>query len=79
MSDRTIHARVPGNVLIVRYDKAGKWYAEKDGHRAPITLGAAVEMATQIGSYVYLGKPGGMMFDSQVRRASASTEFEKGA
>ena len=67
-SDRTIHARLASGDLIVRHDRAGKWYRESEGQRYPITLRAAVDLATQLNSIAYLGQPGGGRFDAAVRR-----------
>lgn len=68
MSDRTIHARTANHWLIVRYDRAGKWYAEHADHpRQAITIDEAVAEACRLGSYVYAGKPGGRMFDAKVK------------
>lgn len=67
MADRTIHARTAFGTLIVRYDKASKWYAEDEQSRTRVTLAEAVSMAARRGSYVYLGKPGGKAFDARLR------------
>lgn len=67
MPDRTIHARTVNNTAIVRYDRAGKWYAERGSLRRRLALSEAVSMATKRGSHIYLGKPGGKLFDARVR------------
>lgn len=68
-NDRTIHARTRSGMLIVRYDRAGKWYAERVFTRLrSLTLKQAVDLAVQQGSYVYLDQPGGKRFDAAVRK-----------
>lgn len=78
MADRTIHARLDGT-HIVRYDRAGKWYAEReDGTRSPLTLDDAVHLATRFGAYVYLGQPGGKAFDAKVKaKVAPASEREE--
>lgn len=71
MSDRKVHARTASGTLIVRYDRAGKWYAEDGDKRRAITVSEAVDLAAQVGSYVYLGTPGGTTFDARVRRVAS--------
>ena len=66
-NDRTIHGTTPNGEQIVRYDRAGKWYRECAGTRRQITFAEAVRLATLVGSYVYLGQPGGQRFDAAVR------------
>jgi hypothetical protein len=65
-NDRTIHARTADFKVIVRYDRAGKWYLEGRHNRRRLTIVEAVEMATHRGSRVYLGQPGGRVFDRRV-------------
>jgi len=79
MSDRRIHARTPGGVEIVRYDRAGKWYAELrtpmgDWERRLLTVGEAVELATEIDTRVYLRVPGGDTFDRLILRATPAID-----
>jgi hypothetical protein len=73
MSDRTIHATTPDGGMIVRYERAGKWYVEWPADRMiprrAISLREAVRLATQRGAYVYLGQPGGRAFDAKVKAA----------
>lgn len=71
-SDRTVHAR-GGNVEVVRYDRAGKWWLESiDGKhpRKPVTLNkaalVALDMLHSEHGQVFFGKPGGGAFDRQV-------------
>lgn len=69
--DRTVHARLFDGVEIVRYDRAGKWYAEKQALLAPrqhLTLSQAVAMVlNDEDAEVFHGKPGGAMFDRRVK------------
>lgn len=65
MSDRTVHATLSSGDLIVRLDRAGKWYRESEGRRFPITLGLAVELATQKGCTPHLGLSGVKTFDAR--------------
>jgi hypothetical protein len=78
MSDRTVHATAPDGGQIVRYDRAGKWYLEyPTGRLRPcrqIKFAEAVKLASQIGSYVYLGKPGGRRFDAAISAPSNATQ-----
>lgn len=67
--DRTVHGLMKDGSAIVRYDRAGKWFIEGYDQRAPITIGEAVELATERGAQVFLGRPGGKSFDARVRRA----------
>jgi hypothetical protein len=89
MSDRKIHARTPppkeyaksiNPLVIVRYDRGGKWYIEMEGEidypvarRAkpePVTVGMAATIAEKWesrGGTVYEGTPGGQAFDRKVR------------
>lgn len=69
MSDRTVHATLPSGDLVVRLDRAGKWYRESEGQRFPISFGLAVTLATKRGSTIHLGRPGGKRFDAAVRPA----------
>jgi hypothetical protein len=41
VTDRTVHADLSDGTQIVRYDRAGKWYAEMPARRLQITVGAA--------------------------------------
>jgi hypothetical protein len=78
MDDRRIHARDYSGVEIVRYDRAGKWYAEQDGHRSHISVSKAVAVARYLldndRGEVFFGLPGGAMFDAKVRLASDEAE-----
>lgn len=71
--DRTVHARLHGDIEIVRYDRAGKWYLEGGSlRRQEVTLREAALHAkywrdcTENGQ-VFLGLPGGGRFDQIVR------------
>lgn len=78
MTDRTVHATTPG-WEIVRYDRAGRWYAESDVlPRQQITVTEAARRATEVGAEVHLGRPGGRRFDALVaRRASTRSVTER--
>lgn len=71
-TDRTVHATTPA-WEVVRYDRAGHWYAEttRGLPRRKLTIGEAVRLATEVGSEVHLGRPGGRRFDSLVARRLA--------
>jgi hypothetical protein len=77
VTDRTIHAEVPGIVEVVRYDRAGKWYIEPLTPGLPrqhVTVTEAAEYATfpEISSgrkwVYYPGLPGGKQFDRKVKQ-----------
>ncbi len=74
-SDRTIHAE-GGERQIVRYDRAGVWCLEYEpANMRPsrrVGVNEAVRLAVEIenegpGGYIYVGLPGGSMFDRKVR------------
>jgi hypothetical protein len=67
MTDKTVHAKLSGGDLIVRRDRAGKWYRESEGRLFPISFDLAIDLARKPGSEVYLGMPGGKMFDFRMR------------
>lgn len=74
MSDRTVHATIHaesvGDVEVVRYDRAGKWWLEfPGGQRERVTLeGAAFHAGGCLPTVdVHFGLPGGSRFDSKVR------------
>lgn len=72
--DRTVHARI-GAAEIVRYETAGKWYLEAPATLLPtrrtlLDLAWAARLAAtwaDDGGEVFLGLPGGKMFDAKVR------------
>lgn len=73
MNDRRVHAR-NHTFELVRYDRAGKWYAENpnfnvrtrlDIHRAAKTA----KWLEQTGGQIFYGVPGGSTFDRLVKRA----------
>jgi hypothetical protein len=66
--DRRVHAATPEGWEIVRYDRAGKWYAETLTWRERITFDMAVYHATRAGAKPHLGLPGGTRFDAAVQR-----------
>lgn len=72
--DRTVHAAHPDGTVVARYNRTGKYYAEKpDGTRKHITLAQAVALAVLAaplaGGYVALGRIGGLAFDAAYRKA----------
>ena len=73
MADRTVHGRTPEGHLIVRYDRAGKWFAESEAGtgRRSLNLAAAADLATRAGGEAYLGRAGGKRFDALVRSRQA--------
>lgn len=78
MDDRRVHATLPSGDLIVRLDRAGKWYRESEGQRFPIPLSLAVTLATTPGSTPHLGVSGGRAFDARVRtRLDAQAELRE--
>jgi hypothetical protein len=70
VNDRTVHATLPSGDLIVRRDRAGKWYRESKGRQSPISFALAITLATNPGSTPHLGRPGGKRFDAEVRKRS---------
>lgn len=72
-SDRTVHAVLVDGSEVVRYDRAGKWFSERDDLRpVKLTLASAVRLASQVGARAYLGRSGGRRFDAGVRNARTS-------
>lgn len=74
MSDRTVHAESKGGYrVVVRYDRAGKWYVEHPGAMIPamrVTLQEAAYEAVSMernGGRLFLKLPGGGRFDAAVR------------
>lgn len=78
--DRTVHAIIPDGGMIVRYDRAGKWYLEYPARtgrpRAQINLAKAVELALdnedKDGCRIYMNYAGGSTFDARVRKLKAA-------
>lgn len=72
--DRTVHAQSPtGSVVLVRYDRQGRWFTEfTTGDPQPRRLKTVHEAAQraveweQGGGTIHLGKPGGKQFDNKV-------------
>lgn len=63
--DRTVHAVGRHGTEIVSYERSGKWYAESKGSkRRPILLEEAVRLSSQDGFQIFLGHPGGRLFDA---------------
>ena len=79
MNDRTIHAAA-GEWLIVRYDRAGKWYVEyepkRDREREHIGVGEAARLAGDweevAAGTIYFGAKGGTTFDRLIRKRQAA-------
>lgn len=77
MADRTVHARTADGIEIVRYDRAGKWYAERVDSVRPdvrksrrlLKLAEAVELASRPDSEWFFNRSGGAQFDRRVRLA----------
>ncbi|WP_256840367.1 hypothetical protein [Ornithinimicrobium faecis] len=70
--DRTVHAILSDRTEIVRYDRAGKWYAEPadpQSRRRLITITEAVRLTVAEGIWWGVDQPGGLSFDAKVRRA----------
>lgn len=73
---RNVHAERDDGTQIVRYERAGKWYAEFLGGvmkipRKALTIAAASQQAVEwerIGGIIHLGRPGGGAFDAKVAR-----------
>lgn len=66
--DRTVHAVTHSGIEIVRYNRAGKWWAEGPTTRLPLTFAEAVAHGKRRGTTVHLGRPGGSRFDAAVSR-----------
>ena len=67
---RTVHASHELGMEIVRYDRAGKYYLEWDGHpRHHLSFAAAVSIATHVSDWqINYGMMGGSRFDLACRR-----------
>lgn len=75
MTDRQVHAAIPGVMEVVRYDRAGKWYVEPltpGLRRWAVTVGEAAEYASTAntaGSWEhYEGLLGGRQFDRRMKK-----------
>lgn len=68
---RTVHATTEDGRQIVRYDRAGRWYAEGYIDRKAITLAEAVRLACLAGSTRHTGMPGGTRFNAECDRRMA--------
>ena len=72
-TDRALHAKFTHErevYHIVRYARAGKWWIEGVTSRRPVTLQQAVDAARAFDAEVFFGKPGGLRFDSALRKRS---------
>jgi len=73
--DRRVHCEL-GQLQIVRYERAGKWYIEAGGAapRVPVTCAGAARYALAYKeknpeTVIHLGVPGGAAFDRKIRSA----------
>lgn len=73
-NDRRVHAE-RGEMKVVRYDRAGKWYIEYDPPRMRparhVTLSGAAINAVRMerdGGVIHLGLLGGSAFDRAVKK-----------
>jgi hypothetical protein len=79
MSDRMIHAAA-GEMEIVRYNRAGKWYVEYSSPRMRPSRHVGVNEAARLAvelerdgrGCIYLGVSGGSAFDRKVKALSGS-------
>jgi hypothetical protein len=73
MDDRRLHAVTSDGTEIVRYNRAGKWYAERPGlnWRRQIKFSEAIRQACLAGATVRLGIPGGGRFDARIKEMRA--------
>lgn len=74
MSDRRVHA-CNEHIEIVRYEGTGKWYVESRRNSLTPTERLTVRQAAKIArgmtrGTIYLGLPGGRVFDRLVRASS---------
>lgn len=72
VTDRTVHAVLRDDTEVVRYDTAGKWYAEplptRLIPRQKLTVGQAAQMVKNDSeAFINFGQPGGSTFDRLVR------------
>lgn len=73
MPDRRVHAVLPDGTEVVRYDRAGKWYLEKQGTQyRKVLVQDAARKASVPGAGVTFDLPGGKQFDSIVRKRRAA-------
>jgi len=66
--DRVVHGLTETGAEIVRYERAGKWYAEPTdgGKRSKVTITRAVELA--IAGTVFPNRAGGQAFNAKVAK-----------
>jgi hypothetical protein len=74
--NRRVHAKYD-NMEIVRYDRQGHWYLEPTLPLCPrqrVSINVAVQSAlwgtANASGTIFLGLPGGLMFDAKVKRAA---------
>jgi hypothetical protein len=69
--DRRVHAVLDDHSLVVRYDRAGKWFYESpNGQRSKIDIRTAARLAAPV-KKVNFNLPGGSTFDTLVRKIRA--------
>ena len=65
--DRRIHAQFPDGSVLVRYDRAGKWYQEWSPEamkpRQQLSVRAAAATAKALATTIHFGLPGGTVCD----------------
>lgn len=66
MSDRKVHAKLAGDAVIVRYERAGKWWYEKGEDRFSQSIETAVQFVSNPQQWME-GVPGGSVFDRKIR------------
>jgi hypothetical protein len=73
--NRTVHAKYDG-MEIVRYDRQGHWYLEPTlplHPRQRVSINYAIQAAlwgtANANGVIFLGLPGGLMFDAKVKQA----------
>lgn len=80
MANRTVHAEFRGEfgrmVEVVRYERAGKWWLEWDGGRRAVSVADAATHAVSRSGVVFLGRPGGRLFDAKVCQSRTGTSRE---
>lgn len=71
VNDRRIHADFPDGSVLVRYDRAGKWYQEWPPEamkqRQQLSVRAAAATAKALATSIHFGLPGGTRFDKLAR------------
>jgi hypothetical protein len=72
LDDRRVHAILPEDGELVRYDRAGKWWVEYPAHafkpRRRVSLSGAVRVALEPGARIRWNVPGGRAFYALAKR-----------